>query len=163
MSFNLNITLRDAVRGFTNIIDQFGPDHKATPPEGSSGTCVYALVNQYGALVPVCIVGQFFANLGLLRVLLDPDHHESNSVFAEANECNLAGLSSKVRAVLDGHGITVDDDAWTFMGYAQSQQDRNHTWKESVEYAARRLDEDGLVTLVPTSYTESLLATFGEN
>ena len=116
------ITLDFAIQAMLNIVERFGPDHAATAPNGSEATCVYA-VNNNGVLTPVCIVGQMFADMGILRLLLenplDPD---------AAQWCNLGGAGEGWAETLAARGVEVTPEARMFLSDAQSRQDGGATW-----------------------------------
>ena len=145
VGFALRITLLMAFNGLRNIVSRFPADHTAGGP-GQNG-CIYAR-EENGVLVPVCIVGQFFADLGLLRVLLTQGQGYKGTLSDAANAsergsednfvlCNLAGLDTSLREMLEStYGITFDDDAFEFLLNAQASQDNGNTWPDAFETAA---------------------------
>lgn len=62
------LSIQHTRRLLTDIVARFGGDHKASNPNGAGG-CIYGVWVD-GVLTPVCIVGQFFASLGLLGLLM---------------------------------------------------------------------------------------------
>src|SRR5690242_11272279 len=134
-TFWLTITAATVITGFNRILARFGDDHKATNPNGSGG-CIYAVMND-GIMTPVCIVGQFFADLGLLGLLLsDPTDPSDGAFCTKAQPNNLPGIASAVND-LRHRGIEVEDAAFTILAHAQSVQDSGYTWREAFEAGLR--------------------------
>lgn len=115
----IHITLDDAVLGITNVVRKYGADH--TSGGGSNG-CIYAARDQYGALVPVCIVGQFVANYGLLGALVIGDG------FSEPEQYGACEVGSEMWDRLEEHGMTVTPEARAFLREAQASQDAGKDW-----------------------------------
>lgn len=143
--FNLHITLDMVRTGLSDIVERFGPDHTAGA-EGGKG-CVYA-VSEGGRLQAVCIVGQFFSDLGILRALttvrIDApydvqrmlgDNLDTNG-FEDEDYCNLGGFNLAVRHMLEGrYDITLEDKAFEYLKEAQRIQDGGSPWGHAVEAA----------------------------
>lgn len=143
VGFALHITLLMAFDGLKGIVERFGADHV------NEGNCVYAVSDASGILKPVCIVGQFFSDLGILRALVavydeDTNGVTANPIFAaDANNvmgatCNLGGLGNNdVRNRLrDNFGITFSEEAYFFLKTAQIAQDSRDPWGKAIEEAA---------------------------
>lgn len=153
VGFALHITLLMAFDGLRSIVERFGPDHIA----GDGNGCIYAVEKVPGVLAPVCIVGQYFSDLGILRTLTLPSesdllgHNGGNLTTGEETStgsgvCNLAGLGSGLREHLESnHGVTFEDNAWRFLMEAQGQQDSGETWGRAVEFGAKYLWDNGYV------------------
>jgi hypothetical protein len=97
---------------------------------GKSGDagCVYGYVEK-GVLTPVCIVGQMFADLGLLRLLLtDPSDLSYGYATPNLGACAVSG---DFWGYLAAFGITADEDAKAFMHSVQRRQDDDSTWGEA--------------------------------
>lgn len=120
----ITYTLADAIRHIGNLVKRFGADHEAMRPDGQPG-CVYA-VFQNGSLVPVCIVGQVFADLGILRAVLgavtlndmlkaDPDDLPSQSGACSLND----GMWSRAHDM----GVLFTNEAREYLRVVQSVQD----------------------------------------
>lgn len=117
---SIHFTLAQVVTMLNTIVKR---DPERTGLGTNGGGCVYGFITE-GALVPVCIVGQMFADLGLLRLLMN---HPSDMEYASAMSTT-CGMSSSFWQVLGKYGITADDDAKTFMFDVQRHQDAGHTW-----------------------------------
>lgn len=93
---------------------------------GQDGTmCIYA--KQVGAvLTPVCIMGQMFANIGLLRLLMvNPSDLDSPS---NPDSCAVAtGFWTR----LAEFGITATPEAQQFCHDVQRQQDEGTAWGQA--------------------------------
>lgn len=154
---NVTIDLSYAVRALRNIA-QAEPTRVG---QADSGSCVYA-TNKNGALVPVCIVGQWLANEGLLRFLLnDPDQ----SVLDWQKEPYGAEFPKNLDACmaqsafwdrLESIGFHVEPEAQKFLHAVQRQQDDGLGWglafaKGANEYRASVLSaaEVALNAVIP--------------
>lgn len=122
---NLNLTL-PVVVNMLRTIAQANPERVGRDDSDGGVGCTYAAVSN-GALVPVCIVGQMFANLGLLRLLLiDPSHIVSDGYTpSQHGACSIEG---GLWDSLAENGITADLDAQTFMRAVQQRQDEGTPW-----------------------------------
>lgn len=143
IGFALHITLLMAFDGLRNIVDRFGPEHK------NEGACRYA-VERSGVLTPVCIVGQFFHDLGILRTLIaenGPNMSTGEAIgegwevkYADTGYCNLDNFDGYTLDLLhERYGITFDPEAITLLKSAQGWQDDGATWAEAVERASERV------------------------
>lgn len=130
--FNLHITLAMALAGLTDIVERFGKHHVATP---ANGACAYIVKVEGQRLVPECIIGQFFADLGILRVLLS-----DNAYGVAIQNCNMQNApgtgSDEFRELCADFGITFSDEAYSFIRAAQASQDNEYAWGKAVEDAA---------------------------
>lgn len=157
--FDLHIDLRTAVVGLNDLVQRFGADHRGDRPD--EGSCVYVDRVEGVRLIPSCIVGQFFADLGVLRVLLS-----EVGVGDQPKNCPLSnegGLSREVRDRLaDKYGITMDDEAYTLLSEAQGGQDNGRPWGKAVEAAAQYVEDKRGGTPVPNSALGRLLAEVSE-
>jgi len=115
------------------LVTRFGADHVASAPDGGTG-CTYGVVRD-GALVPVCIIGQWVSAYGLLGVLVtstpDPLGYEQyNPDFEGACLIDNAMWHS-----LESVGFVVDFDAREYARDVQQAQDNGQTWGEALPYA----------------------------
>lgn len=132
--FGIHYTLAYVLAALRNIVNDFGPEHRAADSNGGSG-CIYTNVVN-GALVPVCIVGQFFAREGLLRALL----HNPESMLSQAamdsspDQYGACEFGDSLWDRLATFGITADEDAIKFLRQVQYQQDNGaREWGPSLE------------------------------
>lgn len=125
---NFTITVDDVMSGLTRIV-RAEPNRVGTL-FGSSG-CAYAVVED-GRLVASCIVGQFFANLGLLGLLVqDPliAVTDSRTEPSQDGACSIAMFD----IMTEKWGVVVEDDAANILRAVQSAQDDGAVW--SVAFA----------------------------
>lgn len=123
----IHITLTMAVAGLLSVVKEYGYGHVAG--SGNDG-CVYGTIDhETGFLSPVCIVGAYFANLGLLRALLSGNDGcwygsfgENEALFQQLGEC----------------GVTMDDDVVDLFTEAQTEQDNGSEWGRAVTVAVER-------------------------
>lgn len=133
-----HITIKNVVDGLTRIVKRVGRDHIAVNPSGgSSGNgCVYAVIVD-GVLTPVCIVGQFFADLGYLGALVSSNDDGDIAVcyggLGDGGH-NFPGDGTATGALLD-HGFTFEDGALRILRDAQAKQDVGETWFNAVSHA----------------------------
>ena len=142
-----HITMNMAVLGLLDILDRFGQDHYAS---GAGGGCIYSTKTDSNALVPVCIVGQFFADLGILGALLETPNDRYNGV-SGACPTNMGAFANETIDMLNARGITIDEDAQEFLRRAQQEQDSKNTWGYSVERALASAVSQGHIALPETS------------
>lgn len=125
---NIHFTLAYVVSVLTGIAYR---EPNRVGQEGD-GVCIYGVVKNH-ALVPVCIVGQWFSDEGLLRLLVNTpnsvaltlnDHHPGNE-----GACALGG---EFWDNIEKYGVTADEDAKKFAHCVQSQQDNGDTWEEAL-------------------------------
>ena len=127
----LTIDFDKAFDGLASIVDRFGGEHK---PKGRSGGigCTYAEETAAGYLlpylVPVCIVGQFLADLGILAAVL-PEEGSSEQQYGAC----VAG--STIWENAEAMGVTFTDEAKTFLRMAQAEQDSGKAWGDSLQEA----------------------------
>lgn len=135
-----NITAQMVVLSLLDILDRFGEDHIARNPSGDAdaAVCIYAVKNTSNALVPVCIVGQFLADLGLLGLALRQPGNPHDGVLC-ANPNNVGGMF-ELRDYLRDRGVTMDENAYRILSEAQAKQDSGNTWGDSVNNALRVAD-----------------------
>lgn len=127
---NIHLTLRDVVGMLRTIADR-EPERIG---KSETGGCVYAVYKD-GVLVPVCIIGQMFADLGLLRLLLNEPNDLGTGYAACMSSCSVGyGFWS---TLADEYGITVDTDAQAFAHSVQRKQDENDTWGEAFAKAVQ--------------------------
>jgi hypothetical protein len=101
---------------------------------GSAG-CVYGFIDK-GVLTPVCIVGQMFADLGLLRLLLVSPSDLTDGSYGTAN-LSACSIGSGFWEDLSRFGITADEDAKAFMHSVQRKQDDDYVWGEAFNAAVQ--------------------------
>jgi hypothetical protein len=150
---NLHITLDQAFDGLRRIVDKFGPDHTATNP-GGGGSCTYAVYDEDGFLVPVCIVGQFFAALGGLRLLVDQTAALFNDYDGSPVQEQSCGVSEAVEFWdnLESRGVTADHEAKVLFAVAQKVQDGSldsgdQTWGRALDVARKEVEKERLAGL----------------
>jgi hypothetical protein len=136
---SIHFTLAMVVTALGNIARR-DPDRIG---KSDGGRCVYGVIEN-GALVPVCIVGQWFSDLGLLRLLLNnPSEVESWNTEMQG-ACNVGG---HMWEALAAYGITADEDAQKFAHRVQSRQDDGLTWSDAFNGAVadhREAEQDAL-------------------
>ena len=103
--------------------------------KSDTGGCVYGFVEK-GVLVPVCIVGQMFADLGLLRLLLNNPSDLHNGEYGTQN-LGACALAADFWPELAKYGITADEDAKEFMHTVQRRQDDDDNWGEAFAFAVQ--------------------------
>lgn len=134
--FNLHITLAMALTGIKSIVERFGHDHIGSLPEGG---CAYVEKVDGIRLVASCIVGQFFADLGILRVLVG-DGYSGSTIPGLCGIRNEIAMTDDLRERLAVKwGITFADEAWTFLSTAQVEQDGAAQWGQAAEEAAKKI------------------------
>lgn len=135
---NIHLTLPQVIGFIKTIVDR-DPDHVAKSPSGGAG-CMYTSINGH-VLTPVCIVGQMFADLGLLRLLLTTP----NVLTADADQHGACSIGGDFWNSLDNFGITADDDAKEFLREVQSKQDSGYTWGDAYAFVQDEylLNENG--------------------
>lgn len=135
------ITLVQAVTLVTNIVRRFGPKHLAATPNGGAGCQYIVKPSPEGALVPVCIVGQVFSDLGILRAMVSDggyDQHEA---------CN---MDSPIWGNAEAMGVTFAEDAQHFLHSAQKYQDsiftggNDKSWGGALTHALNVAQEQAL-------------------
>jgi hypothetical protein len=115
------------VLGFIRTIVERNPEHVAKAPNGGQG-CIYMVKSDNGFLTPVCIVGQMFADLGLLRLLLlDP-----SNLSEYGDQYGACAVKGEFWDGLGAFGITADEDAQEFLREVQYNQDSGSTWGDSL-------------------------------
>lgn len=142
IGFNLHITLLMALEGLRSIVERFGEDHT---PNGDGQGCIYVAPTSNHVLKPVCIVGHFAHDLGILRALTTAGDSEHAHDGIHGSLCNLGALTNEVAGLLKNrHGITFDPDALAFLQSAQTIQDNGGAWGEALETASQQvLDSKG--------------------
>lgn len=100
-----------------NVIVEYGADHRYEAP-GVAGACMYTDVTNEG-LCPSCFVGIVLARFGVSLTALE---------YIDNNR----GNSAKCLFIhnLDRLGITVDEQAATFLARFQELQDEEIPWGE---------------------------------
>lgn len=120
----------------TMVVNLLGNIAKRDPErigKSDSGRCIYGVIEN-GVLVPVCIVGQMFGDLGLLRLLLTNPNEVADWNAEMQGACNVGNFFWDSLAKF---GITADTDAQAFAHAVQSRQDDGVTWSEAFEGAVR--------------------------
>lgn len=110
--------------------------------QGDGGSCIYATVNGH-VVTPVCIVGQMFADLGLLRLLL----HSPNEMSWGESAASSCGFGAVLWETLAPFGITADEDAARFMRLVQSRQDGGEPWGQAFDGAVQDHRDNALHAL----------------
>lgn len=135
---SINFTLAQVI-GYLRAIAIREPDRIG---QGEGGSCIYATVDGH-TVTPVCIVGQMFADLGLLRLLLS---HPNDLTWGESRASS-CGLGAVLWETLAPFGVTADDDAASFMRLVQSRQDGGEPWGQAFDSAVedwRKREQDAL-------------------
>lgn len=139
------IDFRTALNLLVSIVKEFGPEHVAR--DGEQNGCTYFVrdENDFGNLVidplnlrPVCIVGQAFHRLGIMRALL------SASTDTYTDQHGACGFGHELWDNAEAMGVTFTLDAQRFLRFAQSEQDSGKTWAEAVKNAVTREQEHAL-------------------
>lgn len=140
------IDFQTALSILVNIVKDFGPEHKA--PNGNEG-CTYFVRDKRKSgfsedgltkfidlhnLRPVCIVGQAFHRLGIMRALLanGGDQHSA---------CT---MDSVIWANAEAMGVTFTEDAKTLFRKAQYRQDNGEAWVDAVRGAVLDSQRDAV-------------------
>lgn len=127
--FHMHYTAREVREGLQRIVDRSAPNKRAN--DGTNTGCIYGRIEN-GALVAVCIIGQFFADLGLLGLLL-----QSKPDFDGGYDPEFFGactVGSDIWTTLESHGVTFDEDAKAFARYVQDAQDGGYKWSDALRY-----------------------------
>ena len=125
---SIHLTLAQVI-GFIKVIVDRDPDKVAKGPNGGSG-CMY-MVRKGHVLTPVCIVGQMFADMGLLRLLLtDP-----SNLTDENDQFGSCSLNSDMWNGLAKFGVTADKDAQEWLYNVQRKQDSGSSWSDAFNEA----------------------------
>lgn len=119
---NIHLTLPQVV----NMLRTLSEREPERVGKSETGGCVYGVIEK-GVLIPVCIVGQMFADLGLLRLLLNNPSDLHSGEYGTQN-LGACALSADFWPELAKFGITADDDAKEFMHSVQRRQDDDHSW-----------------------------------
>jgi hypothetical protein len=111
------------------------------PNNPGAGGCMYITVVD-GVLKAVCIIGQFFADFGLLG-LLATGFDENGSLLGQDGMCV---LDSPLWDRLAAAGVVVDEDAKEFMRTVQVQQDNGNdsnplAWGPAFDKAVSKVRE----------------------
>jgi len=128
---NIHFTLAYVVAALRGIAGR-EPDRIG---QTDGGSCIYGVIKE-GALVPMCIVGQFVANEGLLRLLIRrPGEYAVATYTDDWNPENYGscGLGEDVWSTLDNFGVTFDVDAKKFLHCVQVEQDNGSKWGVAFE------------------------------
>ena len=151
----MNITLKMVILGMLDIIERFGEEHSPRDNDRSGmDGCVYATKVKSNALVPVCIVGQFLSDLGILGLTL-PDPDSKVEGICSPHPVN-AGNLRDLRPLLAKRGVVMSDGAFMFLDRAQGIQDNAlaGTWGKAVEGALALVVDEGLIGLPEQSFIE---------
>jgi len=159
-AFNFHITFVMALFGLNDIVTRFPEDHYGT----LDGGCAYVEKAEGQRLVPSCIVGQFFSDLGLLRLLINPG--AAGVVFTAqvgGETCSMrneGALGPELRTRLEGYGVTMDDNAHRLLWYTQIEQDAGEPWPVALEMALTRMQRENLITVPEAPVRDRALAHF---
>lgn len=128
---SIHFTLAQVVAMLSTIVKR-DPERVGTGTDGEAG-CVYGYITGDKVLTPVCIVGQMFADLGLLRLLMS----EPNELVYTSAITTTCGTSSGFWERVGKFGISADEDAIEFMFNVQRSQDAGLPWGEAFDGAVR--------------------------
>lgn len=137
----LHFSLAYVLASLRSIVEEFGPEHKAENPNPNGGGCIYAVTNKFGALVPVCIVGQFFAREGLLRHLLTSTTAMLTDGNSEPYQFSVCDPGNGMWDRLSDHGITASPEAQRFLRRVQQAQDAGETWADALDHSIAAEEE----------------------
>lgn len=118
---NIHLTLPQVV-GFIRTIAERDPENVARKSDGSVG-CVYMEQNGH-IMTPVCIVGQMFADLGLLRLLSE----RPSDLSGYTDGLGACSVQGAFWDALSNYGVTADEDAQRFLREVQYKQDGGSAW-----------------------------------
>jgi hypothetical protein len=149
----ITVSLMQAVSLIKAVVDRFPSDHQGNTD--GSGSCVYIDTydeatgdrhddNPLRRLSPVCIVGQVFADLGILRAMLQANGIDQ---FGSCNPNGEDGMA--IFANAEQMGVSFTEDAQWFLTNVQSEQDAGTPWPqaftsgltETLQRITDRLDE----------------------
>lgn len=133
--FMTTVTIDKAVTMLIAVVKEFGKDHTARG--SASGGCQYVVTpSPTLPLVPVCIIGQVFANLGILRAMLTDNGND---------QFGACSLDSPIWHNAEEMGVTFTDDARHFLRCAQNYQDSpskgGQAWGGALSYALAEAQE----------------------
>ena len=131
---NVHFTLAYVLAALTGIANR-EPERVG---QKENGGCIYAVVEN-AALVPVCIVGQMFSDLGLLRLMLNSPNEVESWNTEMQGACNVGG---HLWDSLAKYGVTADEDAQKFAHRVQSRQDDGVTWQDAYNGAVEDHKQD---------------------
>ena len=128
------LSIQQTRRMLADIVDRFGKDHKATNPNGAGG-CIYGVWVD-GVLTPVCIVGQFFASLGLLGLLMKNPTATYNGFSTEPDQEGTCEPSfdmwERIERAID---TEFPEEVRQYLRDAQLCQDNGAAWGGALRYA----------------------------
>lgn len=130
---NLHLTLPVVVNMLRTIVSR---DPERIGREDDGAGCVYATIKD-GALVPICIIGQMFADMGLLRLLLTNPNDIEESHYTPSN-LSSCGVGYGFWDTMAEFGINVDKDAQEFAHSVQSKQDLGTAWGAAFDTAVEQ-------------------------
>ena len=130
--FQTTITLAAAAKALVSIVQEVGPEHTASNNGGNG--CTYYTTDGH-RLNPVCIVGRYLSDLGVLRATIDPACGEPDGICSVGFELwnRLADM-----------GVIVEQDAQVFLRQAQMVQDDGGTWAAAVAKAIEVMEEKAI-------------------
>ena len=143
MTYTKHFNLHDMRASLVSLVDRFPVNQRAEGPAGSSG-CTYSFVKD-GFLVPVCVIGQWFAQRGLLGLLNqdEPLFHKPSEAWMKdvqhTENYGVCGVGDVTWEALAKVGITLSEEAQQYARYVQSAQDSGRTWRTAITYADDRI------------------------
>lgn len=156
--FNITLGLVEVHAALTRIVNRFGVEHAASAPVGNT-SCIYA-VRSNGVLTPVCIVGQWLADMGLLGVVLSEDEVvQDNGYINPTQEGACTPGASRIWPRLELLGIHVTEEAQGFLRRVQEIQDSgldphdedpDRRWGTALNVATQEYHEQAIAAL-PTA------------
>lgn len=125
---SITITVQQVITGLFAALADRGVNYVYTYPEGKNG-CMYAHVNEDGAVVPGCIVGHLLNQWGLLGLVTD-------GLCTIDNIINGVGFGTLFGPLGELHSaVTFEKGAFKMLEDAQFHQDGGKTWGEAIELA----------------------------
>ncbi len=131
---SIHFTLAQVVNMLRVIADR-EPDRIGSDTTTGAG-CVYATIKS-DILTPVCIIGQMFSDLGLLRLLLSSPSETENYYNGKVSNLSACGINGGFWDRVATYGVTFDDDAKEFAHSVQRRQDEDQRWGDAFANAAQ--------------------------
>jgi hypothetical protein len=115
-------------------VERRGYDHTPAPSGDSSGCTYIANVHPLGFLVAVCLIGEVFAGLGVLRALT---RDGGRTQFGACDPYDAEFWNNA-----EDYGIYVEQDARDLFYSAQRKQDSGKSWGVAVTRSIEEIQVD---------------------